>query len=155
LALGALGRGGRPRRRGGGRLGAERRFGTVRAAPATANERGCGPASPTIAVRRRTRASTALALPPAAFAAAVRFVRDYQAWSAGRLAAIPRGDAIGRVTRLLEQAGRLPGQFSPREVGSLGIAPVGIERYVVTSVVGNFLVGRVRLGWLVVSLPGD
>jgi hypothetical protein len=59
------------------------------------------------------------------------------------------------VTRLLEQAGRLPGQFSPREVGSLGIAPVGIERYVVTSVVGNFLVGRVRLGWLVVSLPGD
>jgi hypothetical protein len=94
-------------------------------------------------------------VPPAAFAAAVRFVRDYEAWSAGRLAAIPRGDATVRVIRLLEQAGRLPGQFSPRWVGSLRIATVGIDRYVVTSVVGNFLVGRIRSHWLVVSLPGD
>lgn len=94
-------------------------------------------------------------VPRIVWRAAVGFVRDYEAWSAGRLAAIPRGDATARMIRVLGRAGRLGGRFSPSEVGSVRIAPAGIQRYVVTSVVGNFLVGRSGSRWLVISLPGD
>ena len=87
--------------------------------------------------------------------AAVRFVRDYEAWTAARLAAIPRGDATARVTRLLERAGRRAAQFTSSALASVRIAPAGRQRYLVTSVVGNFLVGGSGSRWLVVSLPGD
>jgi hypothetical protein len=40
-------------------------------------------------------------------------------------------------------------------VDSIRLAAAAPDRYVVTSIVGNFLVGRRESLWLVVSLPGD
>jgi hypothetical protein len=94
-------------------------------------------------------------VPRPARTAAVRFVRHYEAWTAGRLEAIPRGDATARVMRLLERAGRRAGQFSPSDLVSVRIAPADGRGYVVTSVIGNFLVGSSGSHWLVMSLPGD
>jgi hypothetical protein len=87
--------------------------------------------------------------------AAVRFVRDYGRWSGGQLAALPAEDATSRVIRLLDRQGRSTGADRGADVGAVRIAPLGARRYVVTSPVGNFLVGRRGGRWLVVSLPGD
>jgi hypothetical protein len=87
--------------------------------------------------------------------AAVRFVRDYGRWSEGRLAALPTEDATPRVIRLLDRQGRSTGANLGADAGTVRIAPAGAWRYVVTSPVGNFLVGRRGGRWLVVSLPGD
>jgi hypothetical protein len=92
---------------------------------------------------------------PAPWKAAVRFVRDYSAWNRGRLGAIPAQDATRRVIRLLEQAGRHSMGATTDVTGSVRVAPAGAHRYVVTSTIGNFLVGRRRQQWLVISLPGD
>ncbi len=92
--------------------------------------------------------------PPAPWKAAVRFVRDYSASNRGRLGAIPAQDATRRVIRLLERAGRHSIRATA-DVGSVRIAPAGAHGYVVTSTIGNFLVGRRGKQWLVVSLPGD
>jgi hypothetical protein len=86
---------------------------------------------------------------------AVRFVRDYSAWSSGRLGAIPAQDATRRVIRLLEQAGRHSIGATADATESVGVAPAGAHGYVVTSTIGNFLVGRRGQQWLVISLPGD
>ena len=87
--------------------------------------------------------------------AAVRFVRDYALWSSGRLVAIPDEDATRRVIGLLARAGRHAGVRAREAVASVRIAPAGARRFVVTSAVGNFLVGQGGSRWLVVSLPGD
>jgi hypothetical protein len=87
--------------------------------------------------------------------AAIRFVRDYARWSSGRLAAIPAEDATRRVIRLLEQAGKIGMGATTDAVASVPIAPAGEHGYVVTSAIGNFLLGRRGPRWLVVSLPGD
>lgn len=93
-------------------------------------------------------------VPAAPGRAAVRFVRDFAAWSAGRLAAIPPEDATARVIGLLTRAGRVPRRVPPRAAASVRIA-ASAHGYVVTSAVGNFLVGRIGSRWLVVSVPGD
>jgi hypothetical protein len=93
--------------------------------------------------------------PPAPSKAAVRFVRDYSAWNRGRLGAIPPQDATRRVIRLLEQAGRHSIRATADVTGSVRVAPAGAHGYVVTSTIGNFLVGRRGRQWLVISLPGD
>jgi hypothetical protein len=87
--------------------------------------------------------------------AAVRFVREYALWSAGRLAAIPGRDATRRVIRLLEQERRHPSVAAAKAVASVRIAPARDGRYVVTSAVGNFLISGRGSRWRVVSLPGD
>jgi hypothetical protein len=87
--------------------------------------------------------------------AAVRFVRDYALWSAGRRAAIPGRDATRRVIRLLEHEGRQAAVPAAEAVDSVRIAPAGSRRYIATSAIGNFLVGTRGSRWLVVSLPGD
>lgn len=93
--------------------------------------------------------------PVAPWKAAVRFVRDYSAWNRGRLGAIPAQDATQRVIRLLEQAGRLSARATADVTRSVRVAPAGAHRYVVTSTIGNFLVGQRGHLWLVISLPGD
>ena len=93
--------------------------------------------------------------PRAPWAAAVRFVRDYAAWEAGRLARLPSYDATGRVIRLLEHAGR-HGVGATRDLRrSVHVAASGARQYVVVSVVGNFLIGRRGSRWMAVSVPGD
>jgi len=87
--------------------------------------------------------------------AAVRFVRDYDRWSDGHLAAVPAQDATPRVIRLLERQVRATGAGPRARAGPVRIEPAGAHVYVVTSRVGNFLVGRRGGRWLVVSLPGD
>jgi hypothetical protein len=87
--------------------------------------------------------------------AAFRFVRDYGRWSDGQLEAMPAEDATSRVIRLLDRQGRSTGAGTGADAGSVRIAPAGAREYVVTSPVGNFLVGRGAGRWLVVSLPGD
>ena len=86
--------------------------------------------------------------------AAVRFVRDYALWRSGRLATIPVKDATLRVIRLLERERRSAGMATDVAMRWVRIASAGGQRYVVTSAVGNFLVGTRRSRWLVVSLPG-
>lgn len=87
--------------------------------------------------------------------AAVRFVRDYEEWSKGRLARLPAGDATARVIALLERRGRAAGA-APFDVrASVRLAPDGRGTYIVTSRVGNFIVGKRRSRWLLTSLPGD
>jgi hypothetical protein len=88
-------------------------------------------------------------------AAAVRFVRDYSAWEAGRLARLPSRDATERVIRLLEHAGRHGLGAIDDPAGAVRIGVAGPLGYVVTSTVGNFLLGRRGSGWVVVSVPGD
>jgi hypothetical protein len=87
--------------------------------------------------------------------AAFRFVRDYGRWSDGQLAALPTEDATPRVIRLLDRQGRSTGANLGADAGTVRIAPASGRSYVVTSPVGNFLVGRRGGRWLVVSLPGD
>jgi hypothetical protein len=93
--------------------------------------------------------------PGAARIAAVRFVRDYALWNSGRLGAIPAQDATRRVIRLLEQAGKIDRGASTDAVASVRVASAGEHGRVVTSAIGNFLIGRRGQRWLVVSLPGD
>ena len=93
--------------------------------------------------------------PPEPRKAAVRFVRDYAAWSSGRLGALSAQDATRRVIRLLERAGRHSIGATADVTGSVRVAPAGARGYVVTSTIGNFLVGRRGQRWLVISLPGD
>ena len=93
--------------------------------------------------------------PRAPRAAAVRFVRDYAAWQARRLASLPSHDATERVVRLLERAGRHGPGVSMEVTHSVRMAASGERRYVVTSALGNFSIGRRGPRWLVVSLPGD
>ena len=93
--------------------------------------------------------------PAAARAAAIKFVGDYALWSDGRLRTIPAEDATKRVIRLLEQQPRDMRLSAGDAAGSVRIAAAGPDRYVVTSAVGNFLVGKWGSRWLVVSLPGD
>jgi hypothetical protein len=93
--------------------------------------------------------------PPQVRNAAVRFVRDYEQWSKGRLARLPAGDATARVIALLERRGRVAG-VAPADVrASVRLAPDGRRSYIVTSRVGNFIVGKRRSRWLLTSLPGD
>jgi hypothetical protein len=87
--------------------------------------------------------------------AVVRFVRDYGRWGDGRLAALPTEDATPRVIRLLDRQGRSTGANLGADAGTVRIAPASTRSYMVTSPVGNFLVGRRGGRWLVVSLPGD
>ena len=87
--------------------------------------------------------------------AAVRFVRDYARWSDRRLAAMPTGDATPRVIRLLDRQRGSTGADAGADAASVRIAPASARRYVVTSPIGNFLVGRRGGRWLVVSVPGD
>lgn len=87
--------------------------------------------------------------------AAMRFVRDYALWVAGRLRAISAADASRRVIELIESEGKPTGINGRDVAGSVRIAPLGLERYVVASAVGNFVLGRRRSQWIVVTLPGD
>jgi hypothetical protein len=60
-----------------------------------------------------------------------------------------------RVLGVLEHNGRLGAVDAANAVASVRIAPAPGGIYVVTSAIGNFLVGRQRSRWLVISLPGD
>jgi hypothetical protein len=82
------------------------------------------------------------------------FVRDYALWSSGRLSKIPARDAPRRVVWLLEPEPRSAGVATDAAVRSVRIGLADGQQYVVTSAVGNFLVGTRRSRWLVVSLPG-
>jgi len=68
---------------------------------------------------------------------------------------MPRRDMTLRVLGLLEREGRLGTLDVANAMASVRIAPAPSGAYVVTTVVGNFLVGRERSRWLVISLPGD
>jgi hypothetical protein len=92
---------------------------------------------------------------PGPWTTAVRFVRDYARWSEGHLAAVPAVDATPRVIRLLGRRVRAIGVEPGAGAVPVRIAPAGAHGYVVTSRVGNFLVGQRGGRWLVVSLPGD
>jgi hypothetical protein len=92
---------------------------------------------------------------PGAWVTAVRFVRDYAQWSDGQLAAVPAEDATPRVIRLIDRQVRGVGARHGELTGSVRMTAAGTRTYVVTSPVGNFLVGRAGARWLVVSLPGD
>jgi hypothetical protein len=94
------------------------------------------------------------AIPLRPRAAAVRFVRDYALWSAGRLASIPAGDATQRILRLLEHEGRHAEPNAAEASRSIELSTAS-KTYLVTSTVGNFLIGMSRSRWLVISLPGD
>jgi hypothetical protein len=93
--------------------------------------------------------------PLAPRAAAVRFVRDYALWSDRWLAVVPRKDATRRVLRLIRQRGRRSWVPVTDAKDSIRVASAGSNVYLVTSAVGNFLVGQRGSQWLVVSLPGD
>jgi hypothetical protein len=88
-------------------------------------------------------------------AAADAFVRDYSLWTDRRLAAIPAEDATHRVIRLLARQPRGNRPISSDAVDSVRIAPAAQATYIVTSTIGNFLVGKRGSRWIVVSLPGD
>jgi hypothetical protein len=94
-------------------------------------------------------------VPPRPRLAAVRFVRDYAHWSGGWPAAIPGRDASRRVIRLLEHERRHPAVAAAEAVASVRIAPAGVDRYLVTSAVGNFMIAGRGSRWRVVTLPGD
>jgi hypothetical protein len=68
---------------------------------------------------------------------------------------MPGRDMTLRVLGLLEDRVRLSTVDVANAVASVRIAPTSYGTYVVTSTIGNFLVGRQRLRWLVISLPGD
>ena len=105
--------------------------------------------------RGEPRLPTGATVPPEVRAAALRFVHDYALWIERRPRTIPARDVTERVIRLLEQA-PTGGRPSPAAAEtSVRIAAAGPDRYVVTSAVGNFLVGTRESRWLVVSLPGD
>ena len=94
-------------------------------------------------------------VPRAVRAAAVAFVRDYGAWSAGTLAEIPPRDASAGVIRALELAGRRGTRPASEQAASVRLGPAGAGRYVATSAIGNFLVGQIDSRWAAISLPGD
>jgi hypothetical protein len=56
---------------------------------------------------------------------------------------------------MLERDGRRGAVQAANAVASVRIAPASAGTYVVTSAIGNFLIGRKRSQWLVLSLPGD
>jgi hypothetical protein len=67
----------------------------------------------------------------------------------GRLRTIPADDAIERVIQVLEQQPRGTPVSTGDAMRSVRIAAAGPERYVVTSAVGNFSLGREDgYGWL-------
>jgi hypothetical protein len=92
--------------------------------------------------------------PLGARGAAVTFVRDYALWSHGQLAVIPNAEATRRVVRLLKQNGQQSWIQTIPAKDSVRIVTAGANRYLVTSAVGNFLVGQRESHWLVISLPG-
>jgi hypothetical protein len=68
---------------------------------------------------------------------------------------MPSRDVTWRVLGLLERDGRLDTVDAANAVASVRIARASHGAYVVTSAIGNFLVGRQRSRrWLVISLPG-
>ena len=69
--------------------------------------------------------------------------------------AIPAEDATRRVIRLLERAGRIAMRGTSEVVASVRLAPASEHGCVVTSAIGNFVRGRRRRRWLVVSLPAE
>jgi hypothetical protein len=87
------------------------------------------------------------------WAAAVSFVRDYALLD--RRPVIPRTDGTRRVIWLLTQEGRHSQVSATDAEGSIRFVSAGTNRYVVTSALGNFLLGRRGSRGLVVSLPGD
>ncbi len=91
----------------------------------------------------------------APWTAAVRFVRDYAVWEAGRLTRLPSRDATKHVIELLEHAGPHRLGATRDAARSVRMAASGEDRYVATSAVGNFLIGRRGARWLAVSAPGD
>jgi hypothetical protein len=68
---------------------------------------------------------------------------------------MPGLDVTRRVLGLLEHGDRLGTVDVANAVASVRIARAPRGTYVVTSTIGNFLVGRERSRWLVISLPGD
>ena len=83
-------------------------------------------------------------------------MRDYALWSSRRMGAMPGRDMTRRVLALLENEGRRGAVAVADAVASLRIAHAAAGgTYVVTSAIGNFVVGRQGARWLVISLPGD
>ena len=82
-------------------------------------------------------------------------MRDYALWSSRRVKAMPARDVTPRVLGLLEHDGKLGNVDVTNAIASVRIALTPHGTYVVTSAIGNFLVGRQRSRWLVISLPGD
>lgn len=94
-------------------------------------------------------------VPPAPRSAAARFVHDYALWSSRSVRTISASDATRRVLLMLGNEGTRRVVDVNRAVASVRLAPAPGGRYVVTSAIGNFLVGRQRSRWIVISLPGD
>jgi hypothetical protein len=67
---------------------------------------------------------------------------------------MPGRDMTQRVLGLLAHGGRRGTVDVSHAVSSVRIAPAEDGTYVVTSAIGNFLVGSRRSKWLVISLPG-
>ena len=68
---------------------------------------------------------------------------------------MPSLDATRRVLGLLEHGGQPGTVDAANAVASVRMARTSLGTYVATSAIGNFLVGRKRSRWLVISLPGD
>jgi hypothetical protein len=68
---------------------------------------------------------------------------------------MPDRNVTRRVLGLLEHRGRVGTVDLANAVTSVRIARTSAGTYVVTSVIGNFLIGRKGSQWLVLSLPGD
>jgi hypothetical protein len=68
---------------------------------------------------------------------------------------MPASDTTRRVSVLLENEGRHGAVEVNTAVASVRIGPAPGGAYVVTSAIGNFLVGRQRSRWVVFAVPGD
>jgi hypothetical protein len=68
---------------------------------------------------------------------------------------MPASDTTRRVFVLLENEGRHAAVEVNTAAASVRSAPARGGTYVVTSAIGNFLVGRQPSRWVVISLPGD
>lgn len=83
-------------------------------------------------------------VPWAARSAAVTFIGDYALWSTRRVTTMPAHDMTRRVLGLLEHGGTLGTVDVASAVASVRIARTPGGTYIVTSAIGNFLVGRLR-----------
>jgi hypothetical protein len=97
---------------------------------------------------------SASSVPSGPRSAAVSFVRDYALWSSRRAAAMPGRDTTQRVNGVLMRSARVGTADAANAVASIRIARAPRGTYVVTSAIADFLVGRQRSRWLVISVPG-
>jgi acyl-coenzyme A thioesterase PaaI-like protein len=97
-----------------------------------------------IAAELAATLSLDVSAPRLARSAAVTFMRDYARWSNRQVAITPVREKTRRVLGLLEHGGRAATVDVAAAVASVRIARAPRGTFVVTSAIGNFLVGGQR-----------